>query len=623
MNYSLADSIRFVRHLTTSDLDTDNIDLLHVIGEHLENLRNSGDESAKELLKEKAQSLGEWVDLNPERTFDFKLEKDEEEHKALLEERRYIRRQIDAIDRQNNEAYLMEREVRLARENNTVINRQNDIARQELVRQCAVVLAQLEVESKKFLEFVKSGEAQKVVESVKKYFGEGEASKLQDNINLNSDAAACGMPALVVKEMTGPNATHKDLDGANQHLNKVREMYVLSKKLPLQPPPTQDDLDKFNNISNEVNLYYLINKEKFEKYPESHHFYNSKLYKKFEKECAIIAQKIGAPDIHSKEFGEWLSNKDNKEKFLKAKLDTGLTIESVLNLTKIGVNKEKDIENIREAVNSLKIKVDSGVLTGYANMLNDVQMKVSPMILKQVALSVTEDALLNKEHVDKEKFSILQIESPAHSGKFIEMQVYTNEPGNSTESSRKLFTIVADKYLKKALDPEFLGLSRNGKAYLSFVNNYLSQYLSDEPTMVIVPNSNNAEKAVVNKLNAGLLKLTAVKAFINDNSDIADLINIEAMLKNENLRSQLKEGLMAQIQHSRNETPDEEYLNLVIDKLLKGEFKSTIEFYGQENKFWQEYKKGVNHTAINMQGKEDNIKLSDNNEILNNISATI
>ena len=52
MNYSLADSLRFVRHLTTSDLDTDNVDLLHVIGEHLENLRNSGDESAKELLKE-------------------------------------------------------------------------------------------------------------------------------------------------------------------------------------------------------------------------------------------------------------------------------------------------------------------------------------------------------------------------------------------------------------------------------------------------------------------------------------------------------------------------------------------------------------------------------------------
>ena len=201
------------------------------------------------------------------------------------------------------------------------------------------------------------------------------------------------------------------------------------------------------------------------------------------------------------------------------------------------------------------------------------------------------------------------------------MQVYTNEPGNSTEASRKVFSAVANKYLTTALDPEFLGLSRTGNAYISFVNSYLSQYLSDDPKMVIVPNSNNAEKAVVNKLNAGLLKLTAVKAFINANSDIADLINIEAMLKNENLRSQLKEGLMAQIQYSRNETPTEEYLNLAVDKLLRGEFKSTIEFYAQENEFWQEYKKGVNHTAINMQGKEDNIKLSDDD--FKNISATI
>lgn len=203
------------------------------------------------------------------------------------------------------------------------------------------------------------------------------------------------------------------------------------------------------------------------------------------------------------------------------------------------------------------------------------------------------------------------------------MQVYTNEPGNSTESSRKLFTIVANKYLTTALDPEILGLSRNGKEYIDFVNSYLSQYLSDEPKLVIVPNSTNGEKVVINKLNAGLMKLTSVNAFINENFDIADRINIDHLLKNENLRSQLKEGLIAQIQAGRNETPSEEYLNLVIDKLLNGEFKSTIEFYGQENKFWQEYKKGVNHAAINMQGKEDNIKLSDNNEILNNISATI
>ncbi|WP_118800956.1 hypothetical protein [Haemophilus haemolyticus] len=201
------------------------------------------------------------------------------------------------------------------------------------------------------------------------------------------------------------------------------------------------------------------------------------------------------------------------------------------------------------------------------------------------------------------------------------MQVYTDEPGNSTESSRKLFTIVANKYLTTALDPEFLGLSRTDKAYISFVNSYLSQYLSDEPKLVIVPNSNNGEKAVVNKLNAGLMKLTSVNAFIKANPDIADSINIEYLLKNENLRSQLKEGLIAQIQYSRKETPSEEYLNLVIDNLLTGKFKSTIEFYGQENKFWQEYKKGVNHTAINMQSKEDNIKLSDDD--FKNISATI
>lgn len=200
------------------------------------------------------------------------------------------------------------------------------------------------------------------------------------------------------------------------------------------------------------------------------------------------------------------------------------------------------------------------------------------------------------------------------------MQVYTNEPGNSTESSRKLFTIVANKYLTTALDPEFLGLSRNGKEYIGFVNSYLSQYLSDDPKMVIVPNSNNEEKAVVNKLNAGLMKLTAVNAFIKENPDIADRINIEYLLKNENLRSQLKEGLIEQIQYSRKETPDEKYLNLVINKLLNGEFKSTIEFYAQESEFAKEYKRGVDKD-INMQDKEDNIKLSDND--FKNISATI
>lgn len=203
------------------------------------------------------------------------------------------------------------------------------------------------------------------------------------------------------------------------------------------------------------------------------------------------------------------------------------------------------------------------------------------------------------------------------------MQVYTNEPGNSTEASRKVFTTVANKYLTTALDPEILGLSRNGKEYLSFVNSYLSQYLSDDPTMIIVPNSNNAEKAVINKLNAGLMKITAVKAFINDNSDMADLINIEAMLKNENLRSQLKEGLMAQIQYSRNETPPEEYLNLAVNKLLNGEFESTIDFYRQESEFWQEYKNGIGNTInANTQDKKNVAELADNDDF-KNISATI
>lgn len=204
------------------------------------------------------------------------------------------------------------------------------------------------------------------------------------------------------------------------------------------------------------------------------------------------------------------------------------------------------------------------------------------------------------------------------------MQVYTNEPGNSTESSRKLFSMVANKYLTTALDPEFLGLPRTDKAYISFVNRYLSQYLSDDPKMVIVPNSNNGEKAVVSKLNAVLMKLTSLNAFIKENPDIADRINIEAMLKNENLRSQLKEGLITQIQAGRNETPSEEYLNLVVDKLLNGEFKSTVEFYAQENEFAAQYKNGnIKPNIANEQDKGKVAELADNNEILNNISAII
>ncbi|WP_118805175.1 hypothetical protein [Haemophilus haemolyticus] len=203
------------------------------------------------------------------------------------------------------------------------------------------------------------------------------------------------------------------------------------------------------------------------------------------------------------------------------------------------------------------------------------------------------------------------------------MQVYTNEPGNSTEASRKIFSTVANKYLTTALDPEFLGLSRNGKEYIGFVNSYLSQYLSDDPTMIIVPNSNNEEKAVINKLNAGLMKLTSFKAFIEKNSDIADLINIDYLLKNENLRSQLKEGVMAQIQYAREETPTEEYLNLVVDNLLNGKFKSTVEFYAQESEFAKQYKNGIGNTInANTQDKKNVAELADNDDF-KNISSTI
>lgn len=623
MNYSLADSLRFVRHLTTSDLDTDNVDLLHVIGEHLENLRNSGDESAKELLKEKAQSLGEWVDLNPERTFDFKLEKEEEEQKALLEERRYVRRQIEAIDRQNNEAYLMDREVRLERENNNVANRQNEIARQELVRQCAFILTQLEVEHKKFLEFVKSGEAQKVVARVEEHLGKPKAVQFQDVIDLTEASVVSGMTKVIAKEINDPNITDAERNGVYEAAKSGKELLDQLKEIRLQNPPNLNSVNKAIEASDKYYLYFLTNKEKFEKDPDTYSFYNSAIYKKFESECATIAQKMGAPDIHSKEFGEWLSNKDNKKMFLEAKIESGLTIEAALNIAETGENRKKDIENIREAVGSLKIKMDSGVITGYAKMLDDVQMKIAPMILKQVALSVSEDALLNNEHVDKEKFSILKIESPAHPGKYIEMQVYTNQPGNSVEAMRTIVSTVGEKYLTTGLDPQFLGMDPHSQEYISFVQNYISQYLGDDSTIKIKPNAANSEEVAVSKLNAVLMKMTALNTYFNENLDIANQINRAQLLGNEKLRSQLKEGLITHIKSERNDTPSDEYVNLVADKLLSGEFKSTSEFYAQERGFSRKYEKN-NISSGDVEIKNnDNISELANVDEFKNISATI
>ena len=624
MNYSLADSLRFVRHLTTSDLDTDNVDLLHVIGEHLENLRNSGDESAKELLKGKAQSLGEWVDLNPERTFEFKLEKEKEEQKALLEERRYVHRQIESIDRQNNEAYLMERKIRLERENNNVVNRQNEIARQELVRQCAFVLAQLEVENKKFLEFVKSGEAKKKVEEVRTHYGEPLAKNLSNAVELQAAMANSGIIGAARGAINNPNTSSDKIKVMMTYVKKLDESNKAFDEMNASVPPTESVVNNYTLKNSETFLFLLNNKEHL-KEPEFQALYNSDIGKTFESEFRIIAKQMGAPEFGTPQFKEWLNTGDNEKKFLAAKISTGLTIESASNLMSNKQNLSAERAEIKKSINSLKNHFTDqsiGIIDGYVKYLDKIQMDIAPKILKEVAVAVTEDALLNKEHVDKEKFSILKIESPAYPGKFIEMQVYTNQPGSSAEAMRTIISTVGNKYLTTALNPEFLGFQRNDPQYINFVNSYLSQYLASDPKMTIVPNATNSNEVVVSKLNSVLMKLTSVRAFINENPDVANR-NLEYLLKNEQLRSQLKEGLISQIKSERNETPSEEYLNLVADKLLSGEFKSTSEFYAQETEFAKQYKTGnANINKENVQDKEKTSELA-NNEILNNISATI
>ena len=625
MNYSLADSLRFVRHLTTSDLDTDNVDLLHVIGEHLENLRNSGNESAKELLKEKAQSLGEWVDLNPERTFEFKLEKEEEEQKALLEERRYVRRQIEAIDRQNNEAYLMEREIRLERENNNVVNRQNEIARQELVRQCAFVLAQLEVENKKFLEFVKSGEAQKKVEQVKAHYGEPLAKTLSNTFERQAAIADSGIIGATQRAVNNPNANSDTIKAMIDFVQQSRDAHNALNKMNETDPPTKENVNNYILKTNKSVLFFLTHKEHFNE-PEHKAFYNSDLCKKIESEFRIIAKQMGAPDnIYGPQFKEWLNTGDNEKKFLAGTTSTGMTVGSTLNIMSDKKNLSTARAEIKASINSLKNHFTNqsiGIIEGYANYLDKVQMDIAPKILKEVAVAVTEEAWLNKEHVDKEKFSILKIESPAYPGKFIEMQVYTNQPGSSAEAMRTIISTVGNKYLTTALDPEFLGFQRNDRQYIRFVTSYLSQYLASDPKMTIVPNATNSNEVVVSKLNSVLMKLTSVRAFINENPDVANH-NLEYLLKNEQLRSQLKEGLITHIKSHRDETPSEEYLNLVADKLLSGEFKSTSEFYAQETEFAKQYKNGIGNTInANTQDNKNVAELADSDDF-KNISTTI
>ena len=203
------------------------------------------------------------------------------------------------------------------------------------------------------------------------------------------------------------------------------------------------------------------------------------------------------------------------------------------------------------------------------------------------------------------------------------MQVYTNQPGNSVEAMRTIVSTVGEKYLTTGLDPQFLGMDPHSKEYIFFVQNYISQYLGDDSTMKIKPNAANSEEVAVSKLNAVLMKMTALNTYINENLDIANQINRAQLLSNEKLRSQLKEGLITHIKSERNDTPSDEYVNLVADKLLSGEFKSTSEFYAQERKFAEEYKVGnSNINKENVHDKNKTAELVDSDDFKNK-SATI
>lgn len=203
------------------------------------------------------------------------------------------------------------------------------------------------------------------------------------------------------------------------------------------------------------------------------------------------------------------------------------------------------------------------------------------------------------------------------------MQVYTNQPGNSVEAMRTIVSTVGEKYLTTGLDPQFLGMDPHSQEYVSFVQNYISQYLGDDSTMKIKPNAANSEEVAVSKLNAVLMKMTALNTYFNENLDIANQINRAQLLGNEKLRSQLKEGLITHIKSERNDTPSDEYVNLVADKLLSGEFKSTSEFYAQEREFSRKYEKN-NISSGDVEIKNnDNISELANVDEFKNISATI
>ena len=478
---------------------------------------------------------------------------------------------------------------------------------------------------------MKSGEAQKKVEQVEVHYGKAKAQTLSNAFELQEISVVSvvsvvsGATGATLRAVNNPNTPPEVAEDIRIYAKNAEKIWKASKNIRESDPPKLNDIESFTLATNGNALILLTNKEHFNE-PEHKALYNSDVYKKFESEVVIIAKQMGAPDPDSPQFKEWLNAGDNKRLFLEAKTGTGMTIESSLNFMS---NKQKlsaERAEIKDSIISLKnhfADQSGGIIEGYAKYLDKVQMDIAPKILKEVAVAVTEDVWLNKEHVDKEKFSILKIESPTQPGKFIEMQVYTNQPGNSAEAMRTIVSTVGDKYLKTALDPEFLGFQRNDRQYIGFVSSYLSQYLASDPKMTIVPNATNSNEVVVSKLNAVLMKLTSVRAFINENLDVANHINLEYLLKNEQLRSQLKEGLITHIKSSRNDTPSDEYVNLVADKLLSGEFKSTSEFYAQEREFSRKYEKN-NISSGDVEIKNnDNISELANVDEFKNISATI
>ena len=82
------------------------------------------------------------------------------------------------------------------------------------------------------------------------------------------------------------------------------------------------------------------------------------MYKRFKSEVAIIAKQMGAPELNSPQFKEWLNEGNNRKLFLEAKTSTGMTIESSVNFMS---NKQKlsaERADIQKSKFKLRFKVN-------------------------------------------------------------------------------------------------------------------------------------------------------------------------------------------------------------------------------------------------------------------------